>query len=564
MDSLQPYGQLRLHIHRASELRPTDVNGRCDAYCKVYLNDEIEGKSEPIWFSREPVWNWEIELDIFSPLSVVLIKVMDRDFVNKSDLIGFVEFCVADLQPNTATSGWFELRLPSRLDGLAQTRLRSHMSARDGPRAKSWHKPDETQPGRRSIPFSCCMSKKAMKEELSSVREALLGNASRQNAGHIFMKLEWTAAAEHGDEWYAFGLPRPNGIYYESMVGYDELDLQHLYSDVMAIKRLIWDSMLFPSFLFLAYITSWQSWILSSLILAWWWLVCIWPPCFPPSLPLCAAFLLFLLRQPRWHDVILFGHERVAPLTYEGFAMVASWNEPARMAVWFQRFVEERLQAKINDAEQFHAFAALTFRGARPVPGLHDISAVEAAVRKQDCILWDQGSKGSPRDNDADKPTWTRMPAIFVPDKIEYWIRKYQVPIAEKKVQIENMLGACRVLLDKGEAGMQAARRVYLLLIATSLTLTLLRLLYTFTVREHETIIWDMCKKVIWIAVGTFVLIWGLPQTQHLRTCFLASIHFREYRRRRKKTLSERWAFFTLEHSNGSSRITGSTNHAVP
>ena len=60
------------------------------------------------------------------------LRVVDKDYVTKDDPIGFVEFCVADLQPNgSVVRGWLELRKMEHFTGTAKRRFLKHRRRRD-------------------------------------------------------------------------------------------------------------------------------------------------------------------------------------------------------------------------------------------------------------------------------------------------------------------------------------------------------------------------------------------------------------------------------------------------
>ena len=57
---------------------------------------------------------------------------MDKDFVTRDDPIGFVEFCVADLEPNgPEVRGWLELRKMEHFQSTAKRRFMKHRRRRD-------------------------------------------------------------------------------------------------------------------------------------------------------------------------------------------------------------------------------------------------------------------------------------------------------------------------------------------------------------------------------------------------------------------------------------------------
>jgi len=154
VETLTPYASLHLNVIEAVGLLPADVLGAADPYVQVFVNDVLQETSTHRTFTLEPSWNWDVSVDIWSPFTIVRVQVTDWDFVTSDDMMGFVEFCVADLGPGTcecghvfeddatqqcqecrkahpAMAGWFELRRPEKLVGRARQRFRRHRRLRD-------------------------------------------------------------------------------------------------------------------------------------------------------------------------------------------------------------------------------------------------------------------------------------------------------------------------------------------------------------------------------------------------------------------------------------------------
>lgn len=289
--------------------------------------------------------------------------------------------------------------------------------------------------------------------------------------------------------------------------------------------------------------------MLSSSFLAWWWFTCVWPHILLPSLPLMISGLLVVLRNKRWRHAMLFRHETTAPLTYEGFLRVVSWNQSTRVATWLERFVDESLQAKVVDRHSLHTFAALTFRQGKPIPDLRSIESLDKALRMQNFVSWSHfphhmdGHK--PTDPQEHQPAWTRLPAFFVPDELQYWIRKYQHPLEVKKTQIFHVLELASILLKDDEKGARAAGRVYVGLVIIALVLALVRWLIDITGHFFRNVV-HISKIVFWGIAGTVLVCWGLPRSQVFRTYISATTHTREYQWRRSRGgCAKHWAFFT-------------------
>ena len=96
------------------------------------VTSPIQAKSKTIKRTLNPEFAWEVDVEIWSPFSIVSLRVVDKDFVTKDDPIGFVEFCIADLVPNgDEVRGWLELRKMEHFEGNAKRRFLKHRRRRD-------------------------------------------------------------------------------------------------------------------------------------------------------------------------------------------------------------------------------------------------------------------------------------------------------------------------------------------------------------------------------------------------------------------------------------------------
>lgn len=143
LEKLTPYAHLCLNVSAARDLLTLHEHGiliqhdhaslphEHSPFVQVFVNDVWRGTSA--WRSRtkDPSWDFRISLEIWSPLSVVQVRVVHRNTHHHHDIMGFMEFCVADLEANELVSGWFELRRRDKLQNKAPWRLRRHERRRD-------------------------------------------------------------------------------------------------------------------------------------------------------------------------------------------------------------------------------------------------------------------------------------------------------------------------------------------------------------------------------------------------------------------------------------------------
>eukprot|EP00434_Breviolum_minutum_P031146 symbB.v1.2.027545.t1/scaffold2835.1/size69263/2 len=132
LETVGPYARLHLTVHRASKLLAQDICGTSDPYVEVYVNDVKQGQSRHVNFTLNPQWNYSEVVDIWSPFSIITLRIVDWDRVSKDDPIGFVDFCVADLEPNgTGVRGWLEVRKMKHMATTAKKRFLEHRRLRD-------------------------------------------------------------------------------------------------------------------------------------------------------------------------------------------------------------------------------------------------------------------------------------------------------------------------------------------------------------------------------------------------------------------------------------------------
>jgi len=423
-----------------------------------------------------------------------------------------------------------------------------------------------------------------VKEDLAAAQEYWIGDPTRKHAGHIHMSLYLDAAAEPWDEWYAFGFPKPERKVYQSMDGYDALDLGDLYSNIMHLKNSVWDKLLFPTILVLNFIVSWESKLLTMAVMVWWWIACFFPWIFLPSLPLIFASLIAMLRQPFWREAML-AHESSLPLTYAGFVKVVGWKDSSRVAAWLKRFIEEDMLMRVKDEEQLRTFAALSFRIGRPVPGLRSLGDLRKELKRQlwvkpkvikELKAWERGLVENTEnllgihhveeeEETGEKvPAWCNIPTMFVPATLQYWIRKYQDKVADIRIRVCHALDVLAEIVEHDNGG-KAACLFYMACVAISMALLAISY-FSYSVRgtkiqmqrgfvEIDTDLTRFAIFVLFLVGGTTLLLCGSPKTQYFRNVFTAEMYYREYMTRREDDLHKRWAFFTQDSDSDATLV---------
>jgi len=434
LETMEPFARLCL---KASRIRHLRYRVAFDPYVQVFINDVPKGRSHKGIMS-DSTWIFEVALDIFSPLSIIRVAVMDRSVRKKgAALLGFVEFRVAELVPNgNEVSGWFELRCADKLKGKAPCRLEKHKLARDDAVDTTMNisSGSEAPPMLSSLGWLTKLFERfrwiSSSEGKSSARVGGARHISScsvrgrdslwLNAGemHLAVRLEAKGCAplaELGpgtpprrpsrlalllcalllprrfrrlrldDEWYACCFPWPE---FRSESSSDDgwfylkgaIDLQREFS---RLRSIVLDQIVFKFGSAASYVFQWQSRGLSSCALSNLWLCCCWPWCFLPSVPLWVAICVYLLRDPG-HRCAILAHEATAPLNREGYAMVAAFDSTKRMVTWLERIISEH-GGRPKMPQELHELAKLTFQDGRPTL---PFDALLAELRQVPWIAW--------------------------------------------------------------------------------------------------------------------------------------------------------------------------------
>jgi len=320
-NKLGPYAELKLNIVKARRLIAADIHGTSDPYVNVYVDDILKANTPYITMNLNPVWDWEVDIEIHNPASVVLLQVLDHDFgVKKADLIGFVEFPVADLPLGSSVKGWFQLSPAEQLTATAPERLKKSLIKK-----------------------------------------------SSEECGAVFLDITLdVTSGDQSDEHYAWCLPKPEFRMYP-MHGYDptRFNAQALIDNIMEIKSGIMQHLMNPMLACIAYVLSWQETWLSLLVL-----LSAVGVSFRPDLYLsgisgtCGIFLLALSSPTRRTAIV--AHPSAVPLSDEGFRLVAKMGSTDMSLAFILRVVAV-LQGEVLDQDKLREFAAFSSLDGEPV-----------------------------------------------------------------------------------------------------------------------------------------------------------------------------------------------------
>lgn len=708
LEILGPYAQLHLCVKEARRLLPLDCCGTSDPYVEVFVNDVPLRRTPHMPRTLSPTWHEDFVLDIWSPFSIIRVAVMDWDRFSEDDFIGFVEFRVAELEPNgPQAAGWFELRLADRFKGTARHRFRRHRRARDDALA-----PPEAGPGadaaaelaassrddeaalpnfptspydgtrstcstlsassvtggvlpmrstkrfrvqRRRVTACCGRLPTDLYEDWRSRREppgaqdttappvphlaALDAQGRRLNAGEIYLTLRLeTAARPNNDgtasiglfrallgavlwpslllerceeEWFACCLPRPEfeapGDEDEEGGAFSLQDIRDFYESASALKAAVLECVLWPLLSALLFVVTWRELAVSSAALAYWLAFCLWPCDLLPSLPLCLALWLRLLRDRRWCNALLV-REQTAPLTEEGFAIVAALRSSKCMAKWLRRLVKDR-GGWVDKMGCLSDFARLTHKDGRPTLSfealLEDIGSRPwiswGVARGKHCreghVLQLLGTGAFRMDGGwrcAGPPGQGEEACVagVYKDGLHLGTKRYRCPacgldfcgicaaggrapaslmrldtsklplsgtvmmraMKDFVVEHEDLVEDCRELAEgalcaleqlcsPGEADL--ARRTYASCAATSAMLFVVRALLRS--RAGPALLWFW--SLAWMAVGCGLMLQQAAPVQRLRTAYRASADLARCQELRQRGGCARWQFFSPDAS---------------
>eukprot|EP00052_Salpingoeca_macrocollata_P008172 m.65030 g.65030 ORF g.65030 m.65030 type:complete len:785 (+) comp16464_c1_seq1:376-2730(+) len=100
-----------IKIGEAKSLPAKDLNGLCDPYVLIRVDDETVARTSTIWKQRDPIFSEEFILDMAPDFQELSLDVYDFDKLTADDAIGRVTISREKLQhnPDLATDQWHPL-----------------------------------------------------------------------------------------------------------------------------------------------------------------------------------------------------------------------------------------------------------------------------------------------------------------------------------------------------------------------------------------------------------------------------------------------------------------------
>jgi len=96
----------------------------------------------------------------------------------------------------------------------------------------------------------------------------------------------------------------------------------------------------------------WRWTSLSAGVSLWWFITCLWPQTYPPTIGPFLATWMFILRSPHLRKNIL-AHPNTAPLNEEGL-MLCSLHDAGKMTRWLERLMRDGMDNKQGEADDEH------------------------------------------------------------------------------------------------------------------------------------------------------------------------------------------------------------------
>jgi len=448
MDLLRPYAVLHLQVREAKRVLGADFLGKSDPYFIIYVNDVEHYKSPAVHFSLNPKWDIPVEIEVYSPFTMVRIVLVDWDRVGKHDPLGFVEFRVAELIPGgPALVGWFEIRLMDKYIFDGQKRFRAHKRRRDDHPAnhpKAIDREDDEVTRRHSVAstslqhFHYQVSANKRRNKTGKPKcFAIFGNGCggggwsealiptkkiRLNGGHIHLSMHLNPCYQSAqppaeaprmwrilggalvnrlhhlpleDEWFACCFPRPvpqpvEGQWHSVEFGGETLSMDQM-SNVAKIafrvKVQILDNITKPLLALAGYIISWRAKSLSAGVLIFWVVFTAVPWMFLPFLPMYLATWLSLLRSADWTNA-MFAHEDLVPLNSVGLDLVVSLGDARKLQVWMIRLITDH-GGWVTDRDQLLTYSKrLEYGMYTKLEGTPSFEEMIEELQSQEWITW--------------------------------------------------------------------------------------------------------------------------------------------------------------------------------
>lgn len=406
---LAPLARLEVTIVKARGLIPNEATGATkfiqppQPFVRVYLDDTEVHESRRAKNSSRPVFNERCMVDVTAAKSMVRFHVYDkdiedegaRDFMKMNGMnisvaadsstnplqhsLGFVEVCVADMPFDEEITGWLELRFPAHLQGTNKKRYKSHCKCREDVLHMELAKKFRADEGGRGATFmqlsksvhqptSAAHSGSLMSRIIGRVAkaatvEAADSEAVQFNAGELFVSMKLVRLTDDDyDVMYSYALDPPclsyNPVVQESQL--PEFDIQEVFDDAMDVKFAVVDDFFLCFASYVWYLISWQSRLISGLIVLSL-MLCCWTYSLINAVVHGILAALLLMNRLEGQRLQMTTSGLNAPLTNQGFLTVARWNSILQMEAFLVRVMLHQA-CQVTSERDLHDFVATGFR----------------------------------------------------------------------------------------------------------------------------------------------------------------------------------------------------------
>jgi len=407
--TLTHWAKLDITIDEATDLAPPDSSAMKfgettgNYGVQVLLDGVFVFDTSRSVRSKNPVWREEGHINVHANNSFIRLHVYHDGGagVDPCD-IGFVEFNVQDLPIDKVIEGVFELRFAENLVNNSSSRYAQHCKRRDendqtvGDTRSDGDENDHTviehTSSKPRIPvsgrnmFTCCAKPEGPEEVPSKATHYL-------NAGSIRLRLQLKLVGSWWDMVYGLALNGNQAIEFGSNLVANAQSILATQDQAYAVKLALWDDCLLCLKNYATFIIRWRNFPLSALIYSMILFAMIVPWMqFPVLFMLIALCMQVNASTTERTRMSLSGDN--APLTQEGFELVASIRSTKNMTAFLTRVVEHSLGSTVSNQPNFSLLATRCFRDGATVMKLE---ALKEELKKSDWIK--QGKpleKGSP------------------------------------------------------------------------------------------------------------------------------------------------------------------------
>jgi len=400
-----------------------------DPYFEIYVDDKLMYRSNYVYNTIHPNFKSEPQLiSIYHPKSIVRLQIVDAQtgiarYISADEILGFVEFAVADLPIERSVSGLFELRFRTMLQGRGPDRVKMHVKMRDEDRS-IFLPTDDTigdlgdsllppprkefedikddplvtvalrkKKRRPGLLTSCCAPHPPTQTRLNEATGTMEAVPEEEvdchlNGGQVYLDLYLLTTREN--EFFASFLPGPSFSNYPPpfvrRTDLPRVDLQEMVDTYTYVKQKLFDQGLLCVADFLHYVFTWQNLWLSLFNLAMALIIAIWPERLFMVLPGVVSVYMLLLhsREFRWKVTM---NALTCPLSDEGYKQIAAMDNTKAAWDWVKRVVNSN-HGTINNEEKFQLFAALSIRDGQPVLPSYSALLQELKIAAKEPSPW--------------------------------------------------------------------------------------------------------------------------------------------------------------------------------